>query len=45
MVTGIILLPVECTIVVGRKELARVAPIKCYAGGSDIASSLFIVKR
>jgi sugar-specific transcriptional regulator TrmB len=28
-------------LVVGRKELAGVAPIKCYVGGSDIAASLF----
>jgi HTH-type transcriptional regulator, sugar sensing transcriptional regulator len=28
-------------LVVGRKELAEVAPIQCYVGGSDIASSLF----
>jgi predicted transcriptional regulator len=27
--------------VVGRKELAGFAPIKCYVGGSDMASSLF----
>jgi HTH-type transcriptional regulator, sugar sensing transcriptional regulator len=28
-------------LVVGRKELAGVAPVKCYVGGSDIAASLF----
>lgn len=28
-------------LVVGRKELAEFAPIKCYVGGSDIESSLF----
>lgn len=28
-------------LVVGRKELAEFAPIKCYGGGSDIESSLF----
>ncbi len=28
-------------LVVGRKELAEVAPIKCYVGGSDIESSIF----
>ncbi len=28
-------------LIVGRKELAEFAPIKCYVGGSDIASSLF----
>lgn len=28
-------------LVVGRKELAEFAPVKCYVGGSDIASSLF----
>jgi HTH-type transcriptional regulator, sugar sensing transcriptional regulator len=28
-------------LVVGRKELAGVAPINCYVGGSDIAASLF----
>ena len=28
-------------LVVGRKELAGFAPIPCYIGGSDIASSLF----
>jgi len=32
---------VSVYLVVGRKELAGFAPIKCYAGGSDIASSLF----
>jgi len=28
-------------LVLGRKELAERAPIKCYLGGSDIESSLF----
>jgi len=28
-------------LVVGRKELAEFAPIRCYVGGSDMAASLF----
>ncbi|HWQ65564.1 MAG TPA: helix-turn-helix domain-containing protein [Methanospirillum sp.] len=32
---------VHVYLVVGRSELARLAPIKSYVGGSDIASSLF----
>lgn len=28
-------------LVVGRKEFAALAPVKCYVGGSDIESSLF----
>ena len=28
-------------LIVGRKELAEFAPVKCYAGGKDIESSLF----
>lgn len=28
-------------LVIGKKELAPVAPVKCYMGGTDIASSLF----
>jgi len=32
---------VSVYLVVGRKELAGSAPVKCYAGGKDIESSLF----
>jgi len=32
---------VSLYLVVGRKELAGSAPVKCYAGGKDIESSLF----
>lgn len=32
---------VSLYLVVGRPELAGSAPVKCYAGGSDIASSIF----
>ncbi|MFA6332879.1 MAG: helix-turn-helix domain-containing protein [Methanoregula sp.] len=32
---------IDVYLIVGRPELARYAPVKCYTGGKDIASSFF----
>ena len=31
---------VSLYLIIGRKELARSAPVKCYVGGNDMESSL-----